>query len=162
VFLRRDGFFWFHPFAMTLAFAFQNLAAHVMKLKTKPLYLHVACSSSATACFALGFYVILDLSVPLAKYVSTWHGLLAVSTAVVSFAHTAFAMTYLWPGFLIKSLSRSTRVSVHRLLARLLMSLAAATILVGFSRVGLGPTTLTGFIGYALVLSLGIRTQLII
>jgi hypothetical protein len=53
-FLRGSDFFWFHPFAMTLAFVSQNLSAHVMKLETKPLYVHVACSSSATLFLGLG------------------------------------------------------------------------------------------------------------
>ncbi len=140
-FLRdRDGVFWWHPFCLTLAFAFQNVAALVMKQRQRSIYLHVAASSAATVCSAIGAYIVFDVKggfgVPLSQHLNTWHGQIAAAGAAVSLAHVAFALTYLWPGFLIKSLSRSARVGTHRLAARLLMVFYGASILIGMYKVG--------------------------
>ena len=167
-FLReRDGVFWLHPFFMVLAFAFQNVAALVMKQKSRSRLLHVAAASCATVCSAVGGYIIFDVKggtgVPLSQHLNTWHGLIAAAAASVSVAHALFACLFLWPGFgFAGSMRRGTRVAVHRLTARLLLLLYGASLLIGLWKVGMTPATLSGAAGFALVLSTGLRTLFVI
>ncbi len=52
---------------MCVTFAFQNLAAQVMKTKSRPLYLHLAASSGATFASWTAAYIIFDVKASLSS-----------------------------------------------------------------------------------------------
>lgn len=95
---------------------------------------------------------------PMSQHLTTWHGLIGGISGGLNFAHMLFAASFLFPGFLKTALSRSTRLSVHRLTARLIVVLYGASILIGLYKVQLPPSDPAGLVGFVLVLSTAYKT----
>ena len=163
IFHLSSPFFW-HPVCYLLSFSFQNIAGQILASPNRPrlFYPHIIVAMGSTVCGLIGGAVIFTLKGGLAsdnhfQSYHSWAGAAASTTALI---HGSVASGLLWPGFLSGVASRSTRLFLHRTVAKTLLVFYTVALVLGFAKIGLPVNSVQGALGALIVTSLSLGTLL--